>query len=226
MAVTLQTIYDKSRKLTNTNSITWTDANLLVDTNETYLEVCRALANARIEVTGIIAKTDLVADQEEYQLPSDLFELVRLEINYDDPNDYTKWRKLSSSDLPNLPEVWAQFVRDNTQGATTADIFGDHIRVAPRPSTAKTLALRLWYIQKKADFALAADSVPHPFNLYWDTFAWGNAWKYYEPKNKEEADRKRVGFNSKLQEMIAGLKDETLEPIKSSVPNYFNNGWM
>ena len=226
MSVTLQAIYDKSRRLDNTNSTTQSDASLLTDTNETYLEILRELAKNKIEVTGVIAHADLQADQSEYQFPDDLLELVRVEINYSDPTDYRKWRKMSETDLANLPAVWKQYVKDNMRDLSTFDVFGDHIYTAPQPDSNQSAALRIWYIKKNTDFTAASDVLSHPFNLYWEVFAYGNAWKYFEQRNTEEAERKRALYEKKLASMVSELSHETTEPIKTDVPNYFNQGWM
>ncbi len=229
MAVQVSKIYTKARTLTNTNSTTYPDATLLVDTNETYLEICRTLAQNKIEVTGIIAKTDLVVGQSDYALPADCLQVVRLEINYIDTTDYTQWRKMTEADLANLPETWTVFVQQNILQFPVFDGFGDEFRIAPQPTTGQgqPLGLRLWYISKAADFAASTDFMPHPFSLYWDVFAFGDAWKYYESRNPDEATRKYTVFTDKLQKMVDDLKPETTEPIKSrSQPQQFNNGWL
>jgi hypothetical protein len=97
--MTLQKIFEKTRRLTNTTTTTLPDARLLEITNETYLDIQRRLAQEEIEIFGTIKKTDLVEGQANYQLPTDILTILRMEVNYDDPTDNTQWRKVNQTDL-------------------------------------------------------------------------------------------------------------------------------
>lgn len=226
MAITVQTIYDETRRLTRTNSNTLVNADLLLLTNDSYLEIQRELARNKIEVYGLVATASLVASQEDYAMPADCFEIVHMEINYDDPTDYTKWRKMTPSDLPNLPVTWQQFVRDNTTSSPEWDTFGGQFYVAPRPPTNEAAGLKLWYIQKKADFTAVTDNVVYPLTLFWQLFPYCNTWKYWLPFNDTEAAKFKALFDTEMAKAVDNLKDENVEPIKTRSVDYYNKGWM
>lgn len=229
MAVSLQKIYDRTRKLTNTNSTTLSNADLLLLSNETYLDILRTLSNNSIEVTGIVAHTNLVADQENYSLPDDCLDIVRVEINYDDPTDDNKWRKVTEVDLPNLPRVWRDFVINNSSSDPRFDMYGGQFYIAPPSTTNQTSGLRLWYIKKNTDFVgtdPSTENLPYPLHFYWDTFAIGNAYRYYQPNNLERAAGFKTLYEQYLKQMVDDLSNPNLEPIKTEVTDKFNHGWI
>jgi len=226
MAITIQKIFDKTRKLAKTSSAILTDAKLFDLTNETYLDIQRALANEGIEILGTIQKTDLVAGQENYQLPTDMLAILRLEINYEDATDDTKWKKMSQSDLGNLPYEWYELLKKQPISKPLYDLFNAQLFVFPKPTTNQTAGLRIWYIQRQPDFTNTSDSIPQILDNYWDVFCYGNAWRYLEEVGEPQADRYMQLYQAYLQKMIADLKTEVIEPIKITIPPYFCNGWL
>jgi len=88
---TLSNVYTDVRELSNKDSTTLSDANLLRIANKYYLWMVRELVDLNEDLYAEISYTDLVEDQQEYPLPVDstesaygggLIKLQRVEINY------------------------------------------------------------------------------------------------------------------------------------------------
>ncbi len=89
---TLANVYSDVRTAVQKDSTTLTDATLLRLANKYFLRMVRALIDLKEDLYAEISFTDLVADQEEYPLPTDdtsstygdgLIKLERVELTYD-----------------------------------------------------------------------------------------------------------------------------------------------
>lgn len=222
----LSQVFTKTRRLTNTTSATLPDTRLLDLINETYLDVQRTLANEGIDVFGTIAYTDLLANQEFYQLPSDCLAILRLEINYDDPTDNKKWQKVDQTDLPNIPYEWFKLLESQPKAKPLMDLFAGGFVIFPEPTETKAQGLRIWYVKKQPDFTSATDEIPFQIDKYWEILALGSAYRYLEEIGHPLAQRRWEMYQIFLSKMIDDLKTEVIEPIKTTIPNYFNSGWL
>ena len=222
----LNQVINKARRLTNTSPAIFPDSRAIDLANEVYLDIQRTLADNEIEVFGAIAKTDLIANQPNYQLPSDLLTILRIEVNYENPLDNQKWIKLSESDLANLPEEWYQLILSQPKSKALYDLFANNIWLFPSPTANQIQGLRLWYVRKQPEFTTTSDELPAPLEKYWDVFAMGIAYQYLEELGHPLAQRRFELYQLGLNKMIEDYKTETIEPIKITVPNYFNSGWI
>ncbi len=224
--MTLSQVFQKVRRLTHTTTATLPDARLLDVINEAYLDIQKNLAMNEIEVLGTIAKTDLVANQPNYQLPENLLTILRIEVNYDDPTDNTKWIKVSQTDLVNLPYEWYQLINSQPKSKPLYDLFSNTIWLFPQPTANKTQGLRLWYIEKQPDFTSANDNLHPVLANYWEVLAYGASFVYLEEVSHPLSQRRFELYQAKLQLMIDDLKVETIEPIKMTTIDYYNKGWI
>jgi len=224
--MTLQTVFNKVRRLTNTSSASLPDSRLLDLANEIYLEIQRELAMNEIEVMGDVYETTIFAGQTDYQLPDDVLAILRLEVNYDDINDPQKWKKVDFTDLGNLPYEWYQLVNSQPKSKPLVDLFGNSLWLFPAPTQSQPNGLRMWYIVKQPDFTSASDELHPIMAKYWDVLAYGMAWSYLEEIGHPLAQRRFELYNLKLGKMISDLKVEVIEPVKIDNPNYFRGGWM
>jgi len=77
------------RRLTRTNSTTYTDADLLADINLFKNEIASHIQQVRPTIWNMPALDDLVADQREYAFPSDVLNhIVSLELKFTASGDY------------------------------------------------------------------------------------------------------------------------------------------
>jgi hypothetical protein len=220
---TLQTVVNRTRVITRTNSNTLTDAQVLALSNETNLDIERELAQNNVEEFGVVAYTD-VSTSTNYDKPTNLLKYLRLEINYVDSDDTTKWRKVNFVDLPNLPRVWQDFVNSNPEIQSAMDDFGGQFYPAPLADNAVTAGLRIWYLAKINDYTSVSNTLPYPLNLFWDTIAYGNAFRYWQPINKEEATYYQSQFVESVRKMALHLQNENIEQIYTEVVDFTNNG--
>lgn len=222
----LQKVFDKTRRITNTSQASLPDTRLFDLVNEAYLYIQRELAYNEIEVFGAISKTDLVAGKPNYQLPDNLLTILRIEINYEDPDDSTKWIKMTESDLGNLPYEWYKLIKNQPKAKPLFDLFANNIWVFPQPNENKVLALRLWYIERQPDFATTEDVLHPVLEKYFDVLASGASYIYFEEIGHPLSQRKFEMFQIGLQKMVSDLKVETLESIKIQVVDNFNSGFL
>lgn len=222
----LEKIIQKVRKLVNTSQSVLDDNRIIDLINESYLEIQTELANEGIDVFGAIRYTDLIANQEFYGLPQDALAILRLEVNYDDPSDENKWKKVDETDLPNIPYEWFRLLKSQPRSRPLMDLFAGGFTIFPRPTETKTAGLRIWYIPKQPDFTSPNDDIPYQIDKYWRVLAFGAAYNYLEEIGHPLAQRRFEIYRLYLGKMIEDLKTEVVEPIKTSVPNYFNSGWL
>lgn len=227
---TLQTIYDLSRKYVRKGEGTYTDAELLDDTNLSYQDIQRHLARKRIEVGGNINKVTVTEGVPDYAIDKDTLQVVFVEITYDeDITDETKWRRLSKVDLVNLPSEWYDFLNNSSKTNPMMDLFGGRVIVGPEPTATVVSAMRMWRIKRQPAFTgttPSSESAPWPFNLYPDAFAFRNAYRYWLPKNEEEAAKYLKLYQGAMEEMVADLQHETLEPVSTTPVHSYGSGWM
>lgn len=112
---TLQDVFDDVRDLSNKDSNTLKDANLLRLANKYYLWIVRNIIDLNEDLYAEIASTDLVANQKEYPLPVDdttgsgpnstvygggLIKIQRVEINYSSSTEWTVADPISWQSIP------------------------------------------------------------------------------------------------------------------------------
>lgn len=227
---TLDTIYTLSRKWTRTNENTYPNADALVDTNLSYQDIQRFLARNRIEVGGIISKVTVTEGIPDYAIDNDTYQIAFVEITYDaDITDETKWKRLEKVDFVNLPSEWYNFLNNTSASNPKFDLFGGRVIVGPKPTATVAQAMRMWRIKRQDPFVGTSPSsevAPWPFNLYPDAFAYRNAYRFWLPKNEAETAKYLKLYEGELQDMLADLRHETLEPIRTTPVDSFNAGWM
>ena len=93
------------------------------------------------------ATFDLVADQQEYTLPSDTIKLREIELQYDGTN----WARASKRDLSNLTHsTEAATLSAASEYSPLFDVLEDSFFIYPEPNTARTNGGKLWYIKAPA----------------------------------------------------------------------------
>src|SRR3990167_2622764 len=174
---TLGNIYTIVRSLANKDSTTLSDATLLAFANKSYYQIVRELADANQDIYGEISVASLVANQSEYALPIDdtastfgggYIDIVRVEVSHDGSN----WYPAEEIDMQNQPE---SIVRDATYGPSTATInqeydttqpkfavFDKSIFLFPIPDTARTNALRIFWIKRPDELASSSSTPDMP----------------------------------------------------------------
>lgn len=139
------------------------------------------------------ADAAMVANQEDYGLPSDLFKLLRLEATWDGATYYKAYplhfsERAGGSDTTTINNEF-QRTRPFFQ------LFANQILIRPIPTTADVAAgasLRIWYARNFDDF-VAADTtqVPGFVKLWHRLISYGAAYDFAISRNKNNVNQLR-----------------------------------
>lgn len=104
------------RKKTGTNSVTFTDADMLVYVNMAKDELAGEIQKVRRSIWNIPMLDDLVADRREYGFPSDILNsIVSLELKFSSSGDYVlaeSIRRSNFNDALQESKIVAEYSND------------------------------------------------------------------------------------------------------------------
>ena len=222
--MTLSDIQQKIYNLTNSDSSTYTNAQMLVDINLWYQRVVMTILRSQDDwdfddsnkTDFPILTGDLVANQQDYSLPTGVLKVKRLEIAYDGVTMY----KAEPIDVNFISKGTQQ--TQITQYAQTNrpyyDIQSSSIFLYPFPtaSTSNNTGMKLWIERSITEFTssdlstgTASPGFDAPFH---QILAYGAASERAIGKGLANADR----INNRLQELLTelstyyGNKDEDM----------------
>lgn len=167
--MTLTNLRDKTRyilgELTTAN---YSDANLLTSLNDYYFQaISIALkSSGDWQVNGEIATTSLVANQQEYVLPTTLIDINKIEANF--LGGTLDWVNL------NIQKGLRGEVisNDDNQTATTSiyecDLYDNSIFLRYKPESSVSDGLKIWYSKEATALSDAGDepNLPEHLHLY------------------------------------------------------------
>ncbi len=170
--MTNQNIFDYVRARTNTNTGTLSNSTLFLFLNERNRQFCAALQGVREDFLGERSTTDLVGNQQEYQLPDDCMRLKKVEILFDGTN----WKSGKFFDINQRPvygqngtfgaEVLPTDSVTISQNFTTdwpfVDVLENSLFLYPIPSNSITGGLKLYYFKRPQDMTLTSQSADLP----------------------------------------------------------------
>ncbi len=223
----LSNIYSNVRYNAQKDSNTLTDADLLILSNKYFYKIFRELADTNEDIYSEISAASLVANQAEYALPTDsattpfaggLIKLLRVEVSHDGSNWYTA----RPMDLTNRADP---IIFDSSAGPTVASVNQDYSTTDPRyayfdrsvwiypiPTTARTNALRIFWLKHPNEMTASTDIPELPKNFL-DILSEGILIDVYRKYGRiSDSDRARLNFNQMLQRAKA-LEVQTDEPI-------------
>jgi len=200
-ASTSDGLRNHTRYITNTNTSTYSNADLDASINRYY----RLFVNKIIEAMdgwdfqGEIATTDLVANQQEYIFPSDILKIKRIEISYDG----TTWRRLSIRDISSNPRqtdsttVNQEFNKTDPQ----CDLYDSSVFLYPIPTAAVTGGLKIWYEKKVTDLSAVTDE-PQFIEAYHAGLSYGAAVDYFNKYKEVEFNATKARDNQTLLDQL------------------------
>ncbi len=195
-----------ARFLTNTSTNTYTDLDLTAALNMYYGEVIQEIIQAQDgwDFQAETATADLVADQQEYTLPTDILKIKRIEISYDGTN----WTPVTFMDVNETSSATdTTTVGNNFQKSEPyADLMDKSIMLYPTPSANATGGLKIWYSKGVDD--LSADTDEPVFqNRFHKVLCYGAARDYFEKYLQITGnDGKRTKANANFKAMMEDLK--------------------
>lgn len=231
MSITLATIRTQVRSNLDepaTDAADWSDAELNRLINQWYHQVVTAVMSVYEDYYITKDPFNITANKQEYTtvdgLPSDIFKIRRLEVNYDPTNANASPTRLYPVPIDAVRQDLGLTnsgvgVRTQRYGNYYTFGFGSTITIglAPIPATAGTAAGNIWYIPTLADLSSDASviSIPYPeryYNIITDG-ATGSALAFGQQDTPEAARLKRdaVGQIALMQEE---LEDKIAEPSK------------
>lgn len=197
-----------TRFLTNTNTTTYTNADLDASLNSYYDIMVGEILDSMDEwdFQGEYATTDLVASQQEYSLPTDILKIKRVEITYDG----TTWYEALPEDLNEKQYDSGSVSRINDnydQSEPKYDLMDNSLFLKPVPTTAVTAGLKIWY-EKNVTHLSAVTDEPNIARPFHKALAYGAAidWldKYAEVGTNQN---KSQLYEAKLEKMISRMKN-------------------
>lgn len=162
--MTLETLQAKVRYLLGElTSSSYSDTNLNRAINNYYQKaVVIAMENmGQWDVQSAVATTNLVASQQDYQLPSDLLYITRVEANFED-GTYT-WNRMDSIDERQLGAAISNYTVDGA--SSWFRLYNDSIYLENPPETAVSNGLKIFYTEEVTALSDSADTIVIPEHL-------------------------------------------------------------
>jgi len=197
----------ETRYITNSNSTTYTDADINGAINVYYDLFCTEILESMDDwdFQGEIATASLVSNQQEYVFPSDILKIKRVEITYDG----NTWYEARPEDVNEKEYDSGSVARINDnydQALPVYDLMDNSLFIKPVPTTAVTSGLKIWY--EKLVTQLSADTdepvIPRPFHK---GLCYGAGKDYFEKNlEKEGMVSKLNNANQNLENYITRMK--------------------
>lgn len=206
--MTIGDIATKARNLANTDSSAYTDANLLIDLNQWYsivnFEILRSQDEWDFDDSNNtdfpILTTNIVANQQDYSLPTNALEIKRVEVTYDGVN----WKKVEPLDISERQISTAtNAIADFSASSPYYDPQYGSIFLYPIPTANVTGGLKVW-VSRRVTAITSSDvstgTLVIGFEpLFHDILAYGTAHEYCKSKDLfEKADRLKIDVSEKL----------------------------
>lgn len=168
-----------TRFITDTDTVTFTDADLDASLNMYYDLFCTEILDSMDEwdFQAEIATSDLVASQQEYVLPTDILKIKRVEVTY----DWSNWYKAEPMDVNEVGHATDTTSISNHFIASEPyfDIMDTSLMLYPIPTANVTAGIKIWF--EKLETQLSADTdepnIARPFHK---GLCYGAAKDYFE----------------------------------------------
>ena len=196
-----------TRFITNTNSTTYTDADLYANLNMWYHDVVNEILKSMDgwDFQGEYATTSMVASQQEYILPTDILKIKRIEVTYDGTN----WYKVNFTDINSRESTndTTSIANNYTEYNPSADLYDNSMFLYPIPTSASTNGIKVWY-EKEATELSAATSEPAFTEAYHKILCYGAAKDYFEKYSEKEGNtNKRNLQQQNLNKVLEDMKE-------------------
>ena len=159
--MTVAQIISTARFMTNTNSTTTSDANLIRSVNEHIRQMVIELTKLKEGYLETTSTIDLANGTQGYALPTGMLRLKRAEVLYVTGGT---WRTVKIFDLNersganDSTTIGNEFDQTNPYG----DIIGTTLNLYPIPNAAVTAGLKYWYIAVPTDLTATSDTPTPP----------------------------------------------------------------
>lgn len=154
--MTIAQIATTVRFLTNTNSVTFSDANLFRLASERQKQLLHVLTGMKEGWLEAISTQNLVAATQGYTIPASL-RVKRAEVKWSSSGI---WYPVTFFDINERHGAndSASIAADFAQSSPYADVSADTLNLYPIPDANVTGGLKIWYIAVPADFTATSDT--------------------------------------------------------------------
>lgn len=226
--MTQKVFADLVRFYTNTDSVTFVDADILLLSNTYMLDIAESIVEANEDFFITPATTNLVADQREYPFPVDmLLKLKRVEITFESGGTPILAHEVDLAESPALrlegtseSLITSRF--SNNVGLVGYDIARGSMYIYSGTITSVTAGLKLWFASEPAalsdltedttDMSIDPDSTSHGFPKPFHEILARRVSIFY----KSHADRpiplteQELSYQGDLAAKIAKIKNPNL----------------
>lgn len=188
------------------------DGGLTVWINDAYMHVIDEIQKVNPDYFTKSASTDLVAEQQEYDLPEDYDRVTMVNVKYDGA-----WQRALPFDAINSVPVISR--SDSLQGFTRDKpyyyIVGDNIGFMPIPGETVTNGLKLWYVYTPTELENDADEPAIP-RKYHHILKYGAYANYLDQDDEHvAAERLRQRFDDRVNLMVESISQNQVDDPKS-----------
>lgn len=189
------------------------DSGLLNWVNESYLYMCDEITKVLPDffVKSVAAPT--VANQQEYQLPSDFDKMMMINVAYDNAT----WRRaLPLQNIGFIP-VHASSTQNYSESDPRYYMSGNYVGLAPVPTVNGTINnIKLWYVYNPAE--LVASDTPAIPAKYQHIIKYGAYANYLDQDDEHvAAERVRKQYDQRIYNMVEQLEQRQVDEPKSVV---------
>jgi len=218
-----------ARFLTNTNTATYSDADLNASINMYQALFCNEILESMDgwDFQGEIATADMVNGQQEYTFPNDILKIKRIELSYDGTN----WYRAEQFDVNQRMEATdsASIKRNFDQSKPYVDFMDNSLMLYPIPQADSTGGIKIWY-EKELDNLVSDTDEPKFCKAYHKGLAYGAAKDYFEKYMEVGTNATKVAqMSANTQDYIARMKAyyrmKTPDFQYNMTPMYTNYDW-
>ena len=220
-----------TRFLTNTNTSTYTNADLDASLNMNYQLFVTEILDAMDgwDFQGEIATTDVVSGQQEYVFPTDILRIKRIEVTYNG----TQWARAEQFDINQRRADTADtsIVRDFSKYQPYADMYDNSIFLYPIPDGDVTGGLKIWY-EKQVSSLVNDTDAPVFIESFHKGLCHGAAKDYFSKYAEKNGFSNKLAQNTNdmndyIQRMKAFYRKKTPDFNYKITPNVvaYDYGW-
>jgi hypothetical protein len=187
-------------------------AGLTTWLNDAYMQMVDAITEVNPDYFTKSATADTVANQQEYDLPSDFERVTMVTVTL--AGVTYRFRP-----LPNITDVPIHGQTDANNGYALPDgryyIVGDNIGLLPIPDEAGDENLKLWYVYTPAELSADTDEPVIP-KKYHHLIKYGAYANYLDQDDEHvAAENMRRRFDARVEQMISVMSQNQVDEPKS-----------
>jgi hypothetical protein len=170
-----------------------------------------------------IATTNLVASQQDYQLPlsDDILIVLRVEITFDGSN----WYRVNPIDLREIgePTTPTKIAQNFSKTEPYYDLFANSILIYPIPDINVSAGLKIWYKRNNASAFTASDTTKEPGfdSQFHRALSYGGAYDWAVKKGDNDKIQFLLGeilkYEAEIKEFYGNKQKDRVNFLRSAI---------